>query len=534
MIERFALVGIVLALSGCASVLGATRDGDREQVARLLRAGHDPNKVEDRPEGKKGPTPLFEAIVQHDLELVKVLVEGGANVNLASECEEHLVTPVQKAALHGDLQIVRYLLEKGADPTALGSDKNVFEWLALRPEAGSAVERRAIVKTMFRAVEGKIGIPKMQAFLDEQTKSGATLLTLAIVQNDEQLAKLFIERGASIDALAKASAADRGNSDEWPPIHFAVVLERRSMVKMLEDAGASRKQTSRAGKNVAAVLEDLAQKRREEEEERREQARIARENAREEERERANTWQAMQSGLAAGMQKNASNPVDDDSFQKKMEALAASERARKERAEERERSERETQVREQREARAALNAPSPRSDAPSPRASTPAASSPVVAASSGPDAKEEARQLEAARKKDEARKKEEERKQEEARRKTELEEKKRAAEEESKRAWQSYLDQLRNGIRLRATKAFCAEGGGYCAAGSWPKGVSWKGSGSGMVNVSFRATCVSKLNWSTGTFYNFVAGGADTAPIRPKPDCPIEDVRVEVTDVRGP
>jgi ankyrin repeat protein len=509
MIERATLVALGILLAGCSSVLTATRDGDHAQVARLLRAGHNPNEVQELPEGKKGPTPLFEAIVQHDPDLVKVLVEGGANVNLASECEEQLVTPVQKAALHGDLRIVRYLLEKGADPTGLGGDKNVFEWLALRPEAGSAVERKAIVKTMFRAVEAKIGVDKMAAFLDAQTKSGATLLALAIVQNDEPLAALLLARGASVSALAKASSADTGNRDEWPPIHFAVVLERSNMIKMLEASGASRAQKSRAGKDVATVIADLEQKRREAEEERREQARIARENAREEEQERANTWQAMQAGFAAGLQKSSSNPVDDDSFQRKMQALAESERARKERAAERERVEQDAPVRE-----APATPPHSRS------------TSSAVAASSG---KDEAAETENARKKDEARKQEEA-----ARRKAEMEEKKRAAEEADKRAWQNYLDALRNGIRLRPTKAFCAEGGGYCAAGSWPKGVSWKGSGSGMVNVSFRATCISKLNWSTGTLYNFTAGPADTAPIKPKPDCPIEDVRIEVTDVRGP
>ena len=165
------LLALLAVLPSCTSILRATRDRDHEAVARLIRAGKDPNEKESRPDDKLGPTPLFEAIALHDLALVEILVEGGANVNLESNCEKHIVTPLQKAALHGDVAIVRYLLSKGADPKGLGEGDNVLEWLAWRPDAGSAAERKAIVHVVLQHVETKLGAEKARELLDGQTPS---------------------------------------------------------------------------------------------------------------------------------------------------------------------------------------------------------------------------------------------------------------------------------------------------------------------------------------------------------------------------
>ena len=46
------------------------------------------------------------------LDLVKVLVENNADVNIAAEMEE---TPLHKAVAVGSLQLVKYLVYNGAD-----------------------------------------------------------------------------------------------------------------------------------------------------------------------------------------------------------------------------------------------------------------------------------------------------------------------------------------------------------------------------------------------------------------------------------
>lgn len=80
----------------------------------LLQAGADPNVVD-----KVGDTPLLWALMPNhrtSLMAVKVLVKGGANVNLASPKTGE--TPLMAAAARGDERIVRYLLRVGAQPCA--------------------------------------------------------------------------------------------------------------------------------------------------------------------------------------------------------------------------------------------------------------------------------------------------------------------------------------------------------------------------------------------------------------------------------
>src|SRR4051812_35486472 len=105
-LRRIALCLLPLVL-GCATLIDATRDGDVGTMSRLLASGADPDQAT-----KAGTTPLFEAIEQGDLELVKLLVEGGASIEKPSRCRGRLVTPLQKAAIHHDAALVQYLLER--------------------------------------------------------------------------------------------------------------------------------------------------------------------------------------------------------------------------------------------------------------------------------------------------------------------------------------------------------------------------------------------------------------------------------------
>jgi hypothetical protein len=108
----------------------------------------------------------------------------------------------------------------------------------------------------------------------------------------------------------------------------------------------------------------------------------------------------------------------------------------------------------------------------------------------------------------------------------------RAAEEkraEEKRK-ADYLAALRQGIRLKATK--CPDGEGlYYVTGSMPRIKEELG----CVDVYYRASCPGSAVSSNGVIKTFVPGGCfsgDAATIAPKPACAVEQVRVEVSDVR--
>lgn len=102
-----------------------------------------------------------------------------------------------------------------------------------------------------------------------------------------------------------------------------------------------------------------------------------------------------------------------------------------------------------------------------------------------------------------------------------------AAEQQAKR---DYLTAMRSGIRLSATTCLGGEGN-YYATGSMPK---IKKSLS-CIDVSYRAYCPGSAAYSSGVARNFIGMSGcfgDTYQISPKPGCPVEQVRIEVTDVQ--
>ena len=99
----------------------------------------------------------------------------------------------------------------------------------------------------------------------------------------------------------------------------------------------------------------------------------------------------------------------------------------------------------------------------------------------------------------------------------------------AEQAQKEYLSQMRNSIRLVATK--CPDGEGhYYATGSKPKTK-----GDGCIDVNFEASCPDNRIISTGIAKNFIGMSGcfgDTYQIEPKPACPIGQVKVRVVDVK--
>lgn len=68
-------------------------------------------EVELNVQDDKGYTPLMYAITNHNLNMVKLLVEHGADVNL---CNNNGQSPLEIAYLYDSPEITEYLYSKGA------------------------------------------------------------------------------------------------------------------------------------------------------------------------------------------------------------------------------------------------------------------------------------------------------------------------------------------------------------------------------------------------------------------------------------
>jgi ankyrin repeat protein len=86
---------------------------DKDKMALWLLE----NGVTVNIESREGMSPLFCAIRRRNIELVKVLIEKGANVN-AQIVNMDGLTPLHSAVMVKSLKILQILLENGADVTA--------------------------------------------------------------------------------------------------------------------------------------------------------------------------------------------------------------------------------------------------------------------------------------------------------------------------------------------------------------------------------------------------------------------------------
>ena len=92
-------------------LMRAVAAGHDECVQLLLAAGARP----DMPTGSTELTPLIQAVLDENLELVQTLVQEGADLEMATTDGR---TPLMYAVQSGRLDLVKVLLEAGANPSA--------------------------------------------------------------------------------------------------------------------------------------------------------------------------------------------------------------------------------------------------------------------------------------------------------------------------------------------------------------------------------------------------------------------------------
>jgi len=90
--------------------------GQKDVTKYLLEKGAKVNAIT---RNATGFTPLTGAIANNHVEVSKVLVKRGADVNHRYEGG---VSPLMEASLNGNLELVRFLLENGADSTTKTGD----------------------------------------------------------------------------------------------------------------------------------------------------------------------------------------------------------------------------------------------------------------------------------------------------------------------------------------------------------------------------------------------------------------------------
>jgi ankyrin repeat protein len=195
MYRKFLLALVTLVGAACAAdsrLADAAMNGDREAVRALLRQKVDVNAAQG-----DGTTALHWAAFRDDLEMVKMLIAGGADVKAATR--EGAITPLFMACTNGSAGMIAELLRDGADANSVNANGTTA--LMVAASSGS-VEAVRVLLDHGADVKAK------------ESAHGQTALMFAAALNRDAAVRLLLARGAEINAATVSKSVERVRFDQ--------------------------------------------------------------------------------------------------------------------------------------------------------------------------------------------------------------------------------------------------------------------------------------------------------------------------------
>jgi len=196
------------------------KEEQREIVLALLKKGANVNAKIDKNGAlwHKGDTPLILSSMRGDLDVVKILIEYGADVNAKNDYGE---SPIMAACWMDEIDIVKYLLEKQADINlktkgaenallyCMKSDKEKLELVRLILDKGLDVNSkndRGFTPLMYSCIFGNYQTVKLLlergAKINEQEsykRRTALMLACRALRNQRETVQLLLENAADVN-----------------------------------------------------------------------------------------------------------------------------------------------------------------------------------------------------------------------------------------------------------------------------------------------------------------------------------------------
>ncbi len=206
-------------------LLNMAEKGDLARVKELIKQGAN-IYIKD----SWGCTPILEAALKGHLEIVKLLIDCGAEVNVVNKETNQTVLHMASKASNSDL--VKFLIAKGADVDAIDYWKNTPLFSA------ASGNKKEIVEILISA----------GACVDFRNDNGETPLWRTTYYESLDAAKVLIANGADINAkvprsVLQATGADAADvkvkvASNHTPLHYSAYQGHKEFAKLLIDKGA--------------------------------------------------------------------------------------------------------------------------------------------------------------------------------------------------------------------------------------------------------------------------------------------------------
>jgi ankyrin repeat protein len=221
---------------GLTALMYAAYEGQSRAVRRLLvTAGDDYLRLLDA-RNSKGWTPLMWAVLAQQCELVEVLINAGADLELHSVLNEedranreltgmlpepHGATALMLAVAYGDIECVRLLIDAGADADARNSRK----WTAalIAADANQAGALRILMNTTGFDLDRNLG-----------EGDHVNEVMMAAMKGSEAALRVLIDAGANLDKVVY----NLGHTATMLCAGGMNAVEGTGTLQMLIDAGA--------------------------------------------------------------------------------------------------------------------------------------------------------------------------------------------------------------------------------------------------------------------------------------------------------
>ena len=209
----------------------ATTGGSAAMVSKLLEARADPDIAPDT-----GGTPLMIAARQGNVDAVRALLAHGADLNATEGAQGQ--TALMWAVARRHPQVVRVLLEVGADPHARTESSRRHVLLCCQKSLGKTegtvwIEQGGFTPLLFAARHGAAASAELLlaagAPVDDTAAIGTTPLVVAAQYGFNEVAAVLLEKGADPDAAGAGQAA----------LHWAALRGDRELAETLLAHGAN-------------------------------------------------------------------------------------------------------------------------------------------------------------------------------------------------------------------------------------------------------------------------------------------------------